>query len=716
MIIRRYKHIEEYVVVNEHDEDLQPIIFKLPDPPNDNKILNHSLVTNKQVYRRVQIPDRLNALVNRVKKMCLQEPKKYPFIVDEINRELFKYREKYADIHKFIQNEWRRRIEGEWYFINGLRIFVPGKMCFWMDNFQLVGGLPVYRDSDRRYFYMNQMAINDPNCYGTIEIARRREGKSVKAACVLLEEITRKMNAKGGIQSKTDPDAEQFFKEHVVKGLKGLPFYHTPIHGHTSRDPSEKIDLRAQFGQGVSQLELSSSIDFRNAKPLAYDGARLEIYIDDELGKLEIHDAYERWLKVKPTLKDNFGNIIGKSIHTTTVEDSSKDGMEQFEKLFKESNYHNKNELGQTQSGLWGWFKPAYDGLKIDHFGFTDIEAGRKEILAERSNIRANSKNYFEQIRKNPMNLKEAFLISSNKCPFNTEIIAKRIQRFFNGNSYIRRGNFEWENNVPDSRVKFFEKEDGKFFVSYFPDSTLRNLVVQKGKAKHPGNRFQFIAGSDTFNFDKVEGRGSKGGGAVFMLLNPTQEYKMQEIPEGLTQDDLDDYVMRNKTHRFVCTYSHRPESGKAEYIEDMIKMCVFYGCYMFPELNHTHVRDKFMDRGYEGFLLHRYDPTKQKVAMNPGDVTNDNTKDLLFAGFQQYIEEHGMYEFHDELLRECQKVDYESMTHYDRFSAAAYALYGASFLKHSITVEAKKREQRNNQQVSRKWFEESEIVAFDEF
>lgn len=710
MHVSRYKPIEEYVIVNDNDEDLKPVVLKLPDIPNDNLILNHNLPANKQMYRRSEMPERLAAVMKRIRKLCLSEPKKYPVFQDEVNRELFRYREKYADIHKWVVNEWRRRIEGEWYFVNGQRIFVPGKMIFWMDYCYLDTGLPMYKDKDRRYFYFLQEAINDPASYGIIEITKRRDGKSWRAAAAMFEEISKAVNAHGGIQSKNDQDASDFYWNHLVYIWKKMALWMQPLHSNQDRAPKGELWMEANTGQGVDQLELRSHFDYRPAKPLAYDGKRLKFYVSDEEGKLELYDAYERWMKVKPTLRDHLGDVIGKSIHTTTVEDGGVYGMTRFKKLWDASDYHKKNDNGETESGLWRLFQPAYDGLVLDPYGFSDIKAGKKKLEESRKIMNKGDSSFYEEVRKNPFNIKEAFTINAGKCPFDKDILARRVQVFFNGNPYIRTGDFVWKNGVPDTEVVFIENPNGRFNVSYLPPEHRRNMKEIRSRFTFPGNADMFVAGGDTFNFDQTEGEGSKGGGAVFMLLDPLKEHYMQNMPEFQNQKELDDYTMKYKTHRFVCTYSYRPEEGKSAYIDDMIKMCVFYGCYMFPEMNHTHIQDGFKERGYESYLLHRFDENKQKFSINSGDVTNDNTKDKLFTFSQQYILEHGMYEFHDDYLNECLKVDYSSMTKYDLFSAAAYALYGASALRYRVDLRRKKQQDQQNREIGKQWFQEHDV------
>lgn len=694
---KTYKYQEEFIVVNDLDDDLKPIEFKLPDVPNDNKIAFHNLQQNDQYFRRTEYPDRLKALIRRIAKEVEdtnnrnKSSKDKLIFADEIHRELRKNKDKHDDIWRFIIQEWHRRLNGMWFYNNGVRTYITGKMYYWMNAWTIPEGKPDYRDRDRRYFHFVTEAFKDPTSYGIIEMTRRKEGKSMRAACVLYEEASRIINKQCGIQSKNDDDAKDFFGK-VVLGWKQMPFFFQPIHGHLNSDPKNVLRFSSESGETQDQMELGSWIDYRAAKALAYDSTFLGVYVSDEEGKLEVVDAQERWAKVKPALTSYDQKIVGKSIHTTTVEDAGKHGFTRFKKLWVGSSYHERNELGQTQTGLWRIFIPAFDGLKIDKFGMSMLRESKRELDIERASEAGGSKNFYELLRKKPYTTKECFTINAGACPFDKDILTKRLMYFFKGNRYLRRGNFIWRNGIQDTVVDFVDDDtNGRFYVSYLPNEQQRNQFTVKGKTKIPSNTHQFTAGGDTFNFDITEEEGSKGGGAVFMGYNPIMELPLQEIPEGLSVEELNDLYFRYKSQRFVCTYNHRPPT-KLMYVDDMIKMCVFYGCYMFPEMNFTHIQDGFKDRGYGGYLLHKYDEKKQKIKENSGDVTNDNTKDGLFMFFQDYILAHGMWEFHDELIEQCLKVEYQTMTDYDLFSASAYALYGHSLRKHVIAAEQEKK------------------------
>ena len=88
---------------------------------------------------------------------------------------------------------------------------------------------------------------------------------------------------------------------------------------------------------------------------------------------------------------------------------------------------------------------------------------------------------------------------------------------------------------------------------------------------------------------------------------------------------------------QFVCEYINRPPKAEIFY-EDMIKMCVFYGCQILVENNKVGILKYFENRGYYEYLMDRPDMThtewsrrKQKKKGKPGHrgaVQNSHTED----------------------------------------------------------------------------------------
>ena len=111
----------------------------------------------------------------------------------------------------------------------------------------------------------------------------------------------------------------------------------------------------------------------------------------------------------------------------------------------------------------------------------------------------------------------------------------------------------------------------------------------------------------------------------------------------------------------------------------------------MYSENNVALINDSFKRWGFDGFLLHDYDPDNGQVKINPGFHSGDMSKQDLFTELKQYIEVHGMRERHLGLLEECMEIDgLHNMTKYDLFTACGACLLGlksqySKFLNYEI-------------------------------
>jgi homing endonuclease-like protein len=78
---------------------------------------------------------------------------------------------------EFVLREWERRINGYWFYNHGKATYLTGKHYFYVGWWKLDSGYAEYRDTDRKIFYFWQYCIEDPNCYGMVEMTMRRQGK-----------------------------------------------------------------------------------------------------------------------------------------------------------------------------------------------------------------------------------------------------------------------------------------------------------------------------------------------------------------------------------------------------------------------------------------------------------------------------------------------------------------------------------------------------------
>jgi hypothetical protein len=692
-ILSTYKEPATGFWVND-DIDLKRVWVPLPKPPDYTKIEGFGLPAREQKFKVSKMPKKLHDLERSGKS------------IDEIWETLQENYGYYREEILWIKLQIYRRINGYWFFNNGVPTYIDGWHYFFLNFWELDHGLPEYRERDWKFFHFCRMAYNDAYCYGVVYPKHRREGATSKAQCVNYCIVTYEVNAKGGIQSMTDDHAFTVFDTHLIKSWKRVPFFFKPNYdGNTS--PKERLVFDAQAKRlsksgSIAFVEqgLGSSIDFQPSNEKAYDSYKLYFYHHDEVGKTAKIDIKKRWKVVKQCLAQA-GNIHGFSLHTSTVDEMEKGGGKQFFDFCKESYYDERDQNQQTQSGLYVLFIPATEGLEgyVDEYGNSVIEEPLPEqaaFLKERwiksnkpaadFNPKQGSKLYFqntrsaliaagnhealsENIRQFPTRFAECFRTETKGSGFNLTILENRIDELRHYNPFKVNGDFEWE--IPgnrSSRVVWKPRTDGKgkFWLSKVlkdEESNHRYYDSYENTWK-PTHKRKYSAGSDTFKFSSTKGRRkSNGGGAVFWNYD--------------ARLDANKPIQMWDSNRFVCTYSNRP-LDKNEYGEDMLMMCVYFGCLMNPEINVPFIWDYFKDQGFEGFLMYKYDKLKQKFNDTPGDSSGEKVKQQIFRDYMDYIQNHGHREVHDEILIECKEIDGPAdMKDFDLFTAGGYAFSG---------------------------------------
>ena len=208
--------------------------------------------------------------------------------------------------------------------------------------------------------------------------------------------------------------------------------------------------------------------------------------------------------------------------------------------------------------------------------------------------------------------------------------------------------------------MKFTPHPKGKFYVSKVLTPQEANSLSFDGR-DYRANNLQYCAGGDPFKANKTKGnKKSNGGGAVFWGHDPVLDPMNKPISEW-------------KSKRFICTYNHRPPT-KEEYGNDMIMMCIYYGCPMFPEVDVPFLREHFEEKGFGGLLVQFENSKFDAVA----GVTASKHKQKIFLEYIDYIEFHCEREMHIELLEEIRDIeDVDDMTNWDLFTAGGYAMLG---------------------------------------
>jgi hypothetical protein len=592
---------------------------------------------NEQVWKPILLPDNF---VASSKKEALQQkldPEYYDI-------ELEKIRSKW----------WLHRLCGEWVMINGLATYIPPSYWFYINCCPLDIGLPTYRNTDKKFYYVWEYCCDDPCSAGLVDIERRRMGKTFKSGSITLDRTSIYPNHHSGIQSKTSTDAKQVFLKTVVNFFKKLPDFFRPIYDQ-SKGITPTSELRffqtVVKGKRAAEVldgeELESWCDWGSSELFHYDGSKLGTYVADEYGKTADVNVWDRWNVVRFCL-DQDGAWCGKALFTSTIEEMDSGGAAA-RKIWDASNPNEKDSNGRTKSGMYRFFLPAYETTFFDKFGMPEEDRAKVYYMNQRDGLRNDTRAQSSLIRKNPFTIDEAFRIDGENSHYDSTLLNERIDALWQDN-LITTGNFVWEDGKEDTKVIWVPSKNGRWDICWnFKQDGQSNKVSKHGNTFAPANNLKFVIGCDPFSHNKtVDNRRSDGAALVLMKFDVTDDAAA--------------------TNMFVCKYKSRPESASIFY-EDMIKTAVYYGCQILFENNKNNWDIYFKQRGYESFLM------KLDGYPDYGIPGNENTHRQLVEVTEEYINKNINKVFYKDLITDWLNFDMNNTTKFDLAMAAGYTL-----------------------------------------
>ena len=740
-ILDQYVPADKSIKFNEEDSVLLTIEVNLPPCPDIKTIDGYGLPARKQFFRRQAYPLRLKKLERECENL------------DILYKQLSLREKDYEEELEWIRQQWDRRQNGYWFFLNGKPTYIDGWHYFYLNFWKIDIGYPQYRERDRYYFLFARFCYTDTTAYygcrvhvGThwryfdsLETARleykgikdliieqgsyyidfgrricygfnypkhRREGATYKSVCIIYCIISENKNFHGGIQSMDEISAKKAFKK-LVSSWKKVPFFFKPIYDG-STDPESKMvfDVPAKrIGSKGSIVNIESGlesfIDYATTADRGfYDGDKLHVGYRDEEGKTVNEDVDARWDVIKKALSQG-DNIIGFSPGTTTVGELTKKGGAAYKRLCDRSMWHQRDEAGQTKSGLYNLFIPSH----FCHEGFIDIfgnsisddpkesdlwripnpkrDASGKLMGSKRylkiqldkqllSNHPKAMERYEEEMRLNPPNFSASFIAAGGATGLNLIIITKRIQEIEFDNTIVRRGNLAWAGNVRDSQVVWMDDDFGRWLYSGSMDSHDKNrrysqVMIEDGKQKvvyFPENPEPIMICGDPYKFRKTEGKRQSDGSIT--------AFRRRDVTVDTDDKPIHDWL----THRFILTYSFR-HLDPYDYAEDYLMTCVWLGGMAYPEINIPLLWDYLVSRGYSGYLSYDKLPDGS-YKKTPGFNSTGASQQKVFGKVQEYIENHGHRERHLNFLKQCKEIrGIEELTDYDVFLAAGGNLMG---------------------------------------
>ena len=564
--------------------ELGGLVIVLPAVPPQEEVEGHDRPNDMQLWERRAMPEELS----RIRSM------------DEWGEMPREFREKFRP---YIEEEFRRRREGFWFFNDGVPTYITGRHYMMLQWTKMDIGYPSYLSFQREIFLHMAACEADPRCMGQLYTKCRRSGYTNICSSVLVDEATQIKDKLLGIQSKTGKDAqENIFMKKVVQMFRHYPFFFKPIQDGTTnprvelafREPSKRITKNNKTS--FKGDALNTVINWKNTTNNAYDGEKLHILYLDEAGKWEKPtDIREAW-RIQRTCLIVGRKIIGHALVGSTVNPLDKGGK-QYKKLWEDSDPQARNANGRTVSGLYRIFVPADEALE----GFFD--------------------------KQFPFSPEEAFRDSIEGSLFDISKIYDQIEH--NDMLYpnpIVEGNFVWKDGRRDTEVVFRPTRNGRWRVAWMPPSGMRNKREEhRGKMIAPHSSLG-CGGVDSYDLDAtVDGRGSKGACHLY-----------------------NKFSMQHPSNIFVAEYISRPPMAKIFY-EDILMASFFYGYPLLIENNKYGIVRYFEERGYDGYVLDRPDhlkSTSSSVNVKTKGIPS-NSQDVLQAhaqAIEDYIHQHVGY------------------------------------------------------------------------
>jgi len=750
-----YKPADKYFVINNLDEDSDDIPISLPEPPDIREIDGYGLHPDEQCFHRLDIPNKLNVLQRIVldklkegqrnnKQKAITGYKLMTAYWGEIENNIDDYKEEIA----FIRKVWYHRIYGYWFFNDGKPTYISGRHFMFLNfyyspDIKINDSYPEYRDRHRREYLFREYlrtttetfkkrdkyGFGIPDEDGVFEIEKigirlfwgdihpknRRNGSSIEAISDMTEDAERGRGIYSTIVSKDGQSTEDHWEKRLMPFWMNRPLFIRPTWDGGSRPAIIKYKTpRNVFGE----ISLDSVIDYvDSAGEVKKDGDKINgMLVADEEGKTEKGiDVLKRWsvyrraMAVGPT-------ILGYSSHISTVEEMGE-GASAFLHMMELSNFYQRDDHGQTMSGLAMMFFPAFDGQEgfIDKFGmsvinnpterqvglrptadFARIRKGAKQWQQEerdsylKQGTPAAMQEYRQYVKKFPWRSSECWYGTAGNIGWDLEAVDKRAAEArkldSRGGLGVVRGNFEWLNGKKDTEVEFRIDPDGKFQVDY---NFLMRMIEQgqtnkkqsnfffnietgmHEKVWEPVNKTRLVCGVDPFEFSSKrdaqlrEAQRRKSDGGIGMLWNFDPSVDMSDNPEEW------------ESKRFVIYARYRCEQD--EFDEDVLMACVFMGSMCYPEQNVRTTWKNFIKRGYGGYLSYDVDINTGKVAQQPGRYLTKDSVTELFAETSEYVK----YRIHKEkfldYMAELKSIrGPEDLTNHDGLAACGLALIGS--------------------------------------
>jgi hypothetical protein len=608
-----------------------------------------------------------------------KEKRKFPYYSKDLIKEIDSLNNTDPKKKEFLDEEWRRRKEGYWFYNGDNLEWVTGHyymtLQYWLIPIEDLDGdfgNPKFVDLHRDISYAIWWEKNDERDTGLALAGGRRSGKTMIGMSHGYFDTTERYNALFGIQSKTDTDSKGVLLK-LVSSWQRLPKFLKPVDtGYTtvSRELmfSEPQRRSAKGIKREYKEVLNSRIYAYPSTETAMDGQRTTFQFQDEGGKRKDSNAYKTQ-QISKICCVVGRKVVGFSFWATTVEEMEKGGGEAYKAIWDASDPNDRNENGRTTSTMVRVFFPAeyglFEGGFIDEWGYSMLEEAGAWLDSEEKAL--DGEDLLDWKRKFPRNIDDAFAIPTNNNSYNQ----RKLYEQWTYNDRLdpiaqpTQGNFYWEGGMKDTQVLFAPDPNGRWLVAWMPPVEDRNKKEIMGGHWKPTRDF-CKTGADPFAHKSTEDKGSMAAGFTILQSH---------------------YTVPKMKMAWACQYLARPNSPQ-EAAEDMIMQCVFYSSMFLSEKNVYGMLQHFDTRGYDGYcMFNPLDPDsddKRRKGMRGMPMTGADAGEALCditqahindtIGYHEEDKSYGFCPFND-LVSDWQKFDPNKRTKFDCAMAAGMTL-----------------------------------------
>ena len=611
--------------------------------------------------------------------------------------------------YEYIDEEFKRREEGFWFYNKGLPTYITGTHYMYLQWSKIDIGKPDFRESNRLFYIFWNACRADDRCYGMSYLKNRRSGFSFMASGECVNMATISTDARFGILSKSGADAKKMFTDKVVPISVNYPFFFKPTQDGMDRPktelayrvPASKFTRRSIISTDKPEdiTGLDTTIDWKNTGDNAYDGEKLKLLVHDESGKWERpNNILNNWRVTKTTLRLG-SRIVGKCMMGSTSNSLDKGG-DNFKNLYYDSDVKKRNGNGQTRSGLYSLFIPMewnYEGY-IDMYGLPVFETPKTPSKSpdgqlikigvidywnnEVEGLKQDQDGLNEFYRQFPRTEQHAFRDETKQSLFNLTKIYEQIDynEEVKMSALVTKGSFQWKNGIKDTNVEFMPNNNGRFKISWIPEINLQNRVIVKNGVKYPGNEHVGAFGCDSYDISgTVDRLGSNGA------LHGVTKFSMENVPPN----------------RVFLEYVARPQTAEI-FFEDVLMALVFYGMPILCENNKPRLLYYLKRRGYRGYSMNRPDKVYNKLSITEKEIggipnSSEDIKQAHAAAIESYIENyvgllsdtHGDMYF-QRTLEDWAKFDINNRTKFDASISSGLALMACNKNLYKPTQERK--------------------------